>query len=44
MIKLSVTATGRGFSSGTPISSRNKTDYPDITELLLNVALSTINP
>jgi hypothetical protein len=44
VIKLSVTATGRGFSPGTPISSRNKTDNPDITALLLKVALSTINP
>jgi hypothetical protein len=31
------------FSPGTMISSTNKTDRPDITEILLNVALSTIN-
>ena len=35
---------GRGFSLGTPVSSTNKTDYHDITEILLKVALNTINP
>jgi hypothetical protein len=30
-----------GFSPGTPVSSTNKTDCHDITELLLKVALST---
>ena len=35
-------ATGRGFSTGTPVSSINKTDRPDIAEILLKVALSTI--
>ena len=35
--------TGRWFSSGTPISSTNKTDHHDITEILLKVALNTIN-
>jgi hypothetical protein len=36
-------ATGRWFSSGTPVSSCNKTDLHDITEILLKVALNTIN-
>ena len=36
-------ATGWGFSLGTPISSTNKTDRHDITEILLKVALNTIN-
>jgi len=36
-------ATGRWFSPGTPVSSRNKTDHHDITEILLKVALSTMN-
>ena len=35
------TAAGRWFSSGTPVSSTNKTD---ITEILLKMALSTIPP
>ena len=30
-------------SPGTPVSSTNKTDRHDITEILLKVALSTIN-
>jgi len=34
-------ATGWWFS---PVSSTNKTDRHDITEILLKVALSTINP
>jgi hypothetical protein len=33
---------GRWFSWGTPISTINKTDFHDITELLLKVALNTI--
>ena len=33
--------TGRCFSPGTPVSSTNKTDSHDITEILLEVALST---
>ena len=37
-------ATGRWFSPGTPFSSTNKTDRNDITEILLKVALNTINP
>ena len=32
----------RWFSTGTPISSANKTDRHDITEILLKVALNTI--
>jgi hypothetical protein len=35
--------TGRWFSPCTPVSSTNKTDRHDITEILLKVALSTIN-
>jgi hypothetical protein len=34
--------TGQWFSLGTPISSTNKTDRRDITEILLKVALNTI--
>jgi predicted Rdx family selenoprotein len=34
--------TGRWFSQGPPVSSTNKTDHHDITEILLNVALNTI--
>jgi hypothetical protein len=33
---------GQKFSPGTPISSTNKTDPHDITEILLKVALSNI--
>jgi hypothetical protein len=36
-------ATGRLFSPGTPVSSTNKTDFHNITEILLKVALNTIN-
>jgi hypothetical protein len=32
-----------GFSPGSPVSSTNKTDRHDITEILLKVALNTIN-
>ena len=32
-----------GFSPGTPVSSINKIDCHDITEILLKVALNTIN-
>jgi hypothetical protein len=32
----------RWFSPGTPVSSTNKTDRHDMTEILLKVALSTI--
>jgi hypothetical protein len=38
-----VSATGQWFSPGTPVSSTNKTDSHDITEILLKVALNTIN-
>jgi hypothetical protein len=31
-----------GFFPGTPVSSINKTDHNDITEILLKVALNTI--
>ena len=31
------------FSQGTPVSSINKTDRHDMTEILLKVALNTIN-
>jgi hypothetical protein len=31
------------FSPGSPVSSTNKTDCHDITEIVLKVALSTIN-
>jgi hypothetical protein len=31
------------FSPGTPVSSTNKTDRHNITEILLKVALNTIN-
>jgi aminoglycoside/choline kinase family phosphotransferase len=33
---------GQWFSPGTPASSTNKTDYLDITEILLKVVLNTI--
>ena len=36
-------ATDRWFSPGNPVASTNKTDRNDITEILLIVALSTIN-
>ena len=35
-------ATGRWFSPGPPVSSTNKTDCHNITEILLKVALNTI--
>jgi len=35
---------GAWFSPDTPISSTNKTDHHDITEILLKVALNTIDP
>jgi hypothetical protein len=34
--------TGRWFSPGPPVSSTNKTDCHDITEILLKLALNTI--
>ena len=36
-------ATGQWFSPGTPFFSTNKTDCHDRTEILLKVALNTIN-
>jgi hypothetical protein len=36
--------TARWFSPGPPVSSTNKTDRHDITEILLKAALSTIHP
>jgi hypothetical protein len=36
-------ATNQWFSPGTPVSSTNKTDHHDIAEILLKVALNTIN-
>ena len=36
--------TGRRFSSDNPISSTNKTDRHNITEILLKVAFNIINP
>jgi len=36
--------TGWWFSPGPPVSSTNKTDRHDITEIVLKVALSTIKP
>ena len=35
--------TGRWYSPGTSVSSSNKTDRHDITEILLKVELDTIN-
>ena len=40
---MSVTCTGQWFSPGTSISSINKTDRHDITEILMKVALDTQN-
>ena len=37
-------ATGQWFSLRTPISTTNKTDRHDITEIFLKVALNTIKP
>jgi len=36
-------AAGRWFFPGTPVSSTNKTDLHDITEILLKVAINNIN-
>jgi hypothetical protein len=35
---------GRWFSPGTPVSSTNKIDRHDISDILLNVTLNTNNP
>jgi hypothetical protein len=37
-----VLATDRWFSPGTPVTSTNKTDHHDMTEILLKVVLNTI--
>jgi hypothetical protein len=42
VIKFVWLTTGRWFSPGPPISSNNKTDRHNITEILLKVALNTI--
>ena len=39
---MSVIAADRWLSPGIPVSSTNKTDRHDITEILLKVALNTI--
>jgi hypothetical protein len=39
MLKL---MTGLWFSPGTPVSSTDKTDRHDVTEILLKVALNTL--
>ena len=41
--KVSQFAAGRWFSPGTPVSSADKADIHDITEIMLKVALNTIN-
>jgi hypothetical protein len=38
-----LSATGQWFSSGTPVSSANKTNRHDIIGILLKVVLNTIN-
>jgi hypothetical protein len=35
---------GRLFSLGTPVSTTNKTDRHDVTEILPKVALNSIKP
>ena len=37
-------ATGQWFSQGTSVSSTNKTDCHDISEIMLKVAFNTITP
>jgi hypothetical protein len=41
-LQLPMQSAGRWFSPSPPISSTNKTDHHDITEILLKVALNTI--
>jgi pilus assembly protein TadC len=43
LIKLITTCDRSGLSPGTAVSSTNKTDRHDIAEILLKVALNTIN-
>jgi hypothetical protein len=40
---MSLLAKGQWHSPSTPVSSSNKTDHHNITEILLKVALNTIN-
>jgi hypothetical protein len=40
-LKPLILAAGRCIFPGTPVSSNNKTDHHDITEVLLKVALNT---
>ena len=42
MIKFVSDLLGRWFSPGPPVSSTNKTDRHDMTEILLKVAFNTI--
>jgi hypothetical protein len=42
MLQIVSWLTGRYFSPGPPVSSNNKTDRHDITEILVKVALNTI--
>jgi hypothetical protein len=44
VIKFVSDVTDRWFSPGTPVPSTNKNDHHYITEILLKVALNTINP
>jgi hypothetical protein len=39
-----ILASGLSFYPGSPVSSTNKTDHHNIAEILLKVALNTINP
>ena len=43
VLKMSLLAKGQWHSLGTPVFSTNETDCHDITEILLKVALNTIN-
>jgi len=43
IIHLHTVQTGRWVSPGPPVSPSNETDHHDITEILLKVALNTIN-
>jgi len=42
-LDLQLPVTGQWFSSGAPVSSINESDCHDIAEILLKVALNTIN-
>ena len=43
MLLFNLVVRHKWFSPDTPVSSSNKTDHHDITEILLKVALNTIN-